>query len=111
MLKSIIKNYLSGVFMATIILIVIFLDFIGLGIPDSLFGPAWPAIYAEFGLPVSLGNCVVLLNTLCTVISSLSSAWLIKKFGTAKLTAFSTVMTATALICFSLSNNFTYVCM
>jgi fucose permease len=110
-LKSITKNYILGAFMATIVLIVIFLDFIGLGIPDSLFGPAWPAIYAEFGLPVSLGNCVVLLNTLCTVISSLLSAWLIKKFGTAKLTAFSTVITATALICFSLSNNFIFLCL
>lgn len=38
--------------MATLLLVVIYISFIGLGIPDSLFGAAWPAIYGEF----SLGN-------------------------------------------------------
>ena len=36
--------------MATLLLIVIYIAFIGLGIPDSLFGAAWPAIYTELGL-------------------------------------------------------------
>ena len=87
--------------MATLILVIIFIDFIGLGIPDSLFGPAWPAIYAEFSLPVSLGSCVSLINTTGTIISSLVSARLIKRFGTAKVTAFSTVLTAVSLLGFS----------
>ena len=38
--------------MATLLLIVISISFIGLGIPDSLFGTAWPAIYTEFRLPI-----------------------------------------------------------
>ena len=37
--------------MATVLLIIIYIAFIGLGIPDSLFGTAWPAIYSDFGLP------------------------------------------------------------
>ena len=36
--------------MATILLIIIYLAFIGLGLPDSLFGTAWPAIYTQYGL-------------------------------------------------------------
>ena len=44
--------------MATLLLIVIFIDFIGLGIPDSLFGAAWPAINYDFGLPISAANAV-----------------------------------------------------
>ena len=40
----------------TILLIVIYIAFIGLGIPDSLFGTAWPAIYMELGLPFSFGS-------------------------------------------------------
>lgn len=97
--------------MATLILTIIFIDFIGLGIPDSLFGPAWPAIYAEFGLPVSLGSMVSLMNTAGTVISSLCSARLIKKFGTARITALSTVLTAIALLGFSFSRNFIFLCL
>lgn len=97
--------------MATLLLIIIFLDFIGLGIPDSLFGPAWPAIYTEMDLPVALGSAVSLINTGGTVISSLMSARLIKRFGTAKVTAFSTVVTATALLGFSFSHEFVFLCL
>ncbi len=97
--------------MATLILIIIFIDFIGLGIPDSLFGPAWPAIYEEMGLPVSVGSVVSLINTGGTVISSLMSAYLIKRFGTACVTAFSTVVTAVALLGFSFSGNFLFLCL
>ena len=39
--------------MATLLLAVIYIAFIGLGIPDSLFGAAWPAIYTELSLPLS----------------------------------------------------------
>ncbi|MBQ8448071.1 MAG: MFS transporter [Clostridia bacterium] len=97
--------------MATLLLFIIFIDFIGLGIPDSLFGPAWPAIYSEMSLPVSLGSIVSLINTGGTVISSLMSARLIKRFGTAKVTAFSTVVTATALLGFSFSHEFIFLCL
>lgn len=97
--------------MATLILVIIFIDFIGLGIPDSLFGPAWPAIYAEMGLPVSVGSAVSLINTGGTVVSSLMSAYLINRFGTARVTAFSTIVTAMALLGFSFSGNFLFLCL
>ncbi len=97
--------------MATLILIIIFIDFIGLGIPDSLFGPAWPAIYEEMGLPVSVGSIVSLINTGGTVISSLMSSYLINRFGTARVTAFSTVVTAVSLLGFSFSGNFLFLCL
>ena len=47
--------------MATLLLIIIYLAFISLGLPDSLFGTAWPAIYPEFSLPFSMGS--ILPNT------------------------------------------------
>ena len=73
--------------MVTILLIVIYIAFIGLGIPDSLFGTAWPAIYTEYGLPISLGGVITTVTFIGTTISSLLSARLIRKFGTARLTA------------------------
>lgn len=42
--------------MATLLLIVIYICFIGLGVPDSLFGPAWPVMSGEFDLPVSVAG-------------------------------------------------------
>lgn len=97
--------------MATLLLIIIYLAFIGLGIPDSLFGTAWPAIYQEFGLPISAASCVTLLISGCTVAASLMSAWVINRFGTPKITAVSTAVTALALLGFSLSGNLLFLCL
>ncbi|WNS45160.1 MFS transporter [Paenibacillus sp. MMS20-IR301] len=97
--------------MATLLLVVIYIIFISLGIPDSLFGAAWPAIYEEFSLPVSAAGSVTFTISACTTISSLLSARLINKYGTAKLTAISVFLTATALLGFSLSPNIIWFCL
>lgn len=91
--------------MATLLLIVIFIDFIGLGIPDSLFGAAWPAINIDFGLPISAANAVTVTMTVCSIISSLMSAKLTEKFSTSKIAAVSTALTAVGLFGFSISKN------
>lgn len=96
--------------MATILLIVIYIAFIGLGIPDSLFGTAWPAIYQELSVPISYANFVSLLIPGGSLISSLMSARLINRFGTSRITAVSTAMTAIALLGFSLSPNMLWLC-
>ena len=96
--------------MATFLLIIIYTAFIGLGLPDSLFGTAWPAIYNELSLPLSLGSAVTIITTCGTIASSLFSSRVIAKFGTGKVTAVSTAMTAAALLGFSLSGSFLPLC-
>lgn len=88
------------------LLIVIYVAFIGLGIPDSLIGSAWPAIRSETGVPVEAVSMLTLLISGCTVLSSMFSARILNKVGTAKVTAFSTAMTAAALFGFSLAPSF-----
>lgn len=96
--------------MATILLIIIYTAFIGLGLPDSLFGTAWPAIYNELDLPLSLGSAVTIIITCGTIASSLFSSRVIAKYGTGKVTAVSTAMTAAALLGFSFSGSFLPLC-
>lgn len=91
--------------MATLLIIIIYGAFIGLGIPDSLFGPAWPVMHLDFGLDVSMAGYITPVCTFFTIVSSLVSARLINRFGTARVTAVSTVMTAIALLGYSLSPN------
>lgn len=91
--------------MATILLIVICVAFIGLGIPDSLFGSVWPAIYPEFGIPVSYAAFVSCTISCGTILSSFFSTRVIARFGTDKVAFVSTLMTAIALLGFSLSGN------
>ena len=97
--------------MATLLLMIIYLAFIGLGLPDSLFGTAWPAIYTEFALPFSFGSFVTTVITCGTITSSILSTRVIARFGTGKVTAFSTAMTALALLGFSLSGNLLLLCL
>ena len=95
--------------MATLLLIIIYVAFIGLGVPDSLIGSAWPAIHNELNIPVESISIITLLISGCTVLSSMFSARILNRFGTAKVTAFSTAMTAAALIGFSLTPSFWYM--
>ena len=97
--------------MATLLLIVIYIAFIGLGVPDSLFGTAWPAIYTDLNLPVSWASIVTIIVSCGTITSSLLSSWLISRFGTGKITAVSTLMTALALVGFSCSDSMLWLCL
>lgn len=97
--------------MATLLLIVIYIAFIGLGVPDSLFGTAWPAIYTDLNLPVSWASIVTIIVSCGTITSSLLSSWLISRFGTGKITAVSTLMTALALLGFSCSDSMLWLCL
>ena len=96
--------------MATVLLIIIYIAFIGLGIPDSLFGTAWPAIYSDFGLPFSFGSFVTVIVSCGTVISSIISSKVIAKLGTNKVSAYSTLLTAIALLGYSFAPNLWVMC-
>ena len=89
----------------TTLLIIIFITFIGVGLPDSVLGTAWPAIYREFDLPVSLAGYISSTVSACTIISSLISSKVINKFGTGVVSAVSTLMTAAALLGFAFMKN------
>lgn len=92
--------------MATLLLVVIYTAFIGLGVPDSLFGTAWPVMYREFAVPVSYASFYSMICFAGTITSSLLSARVINRFGTARVTAFSTALTAAAIILVSLCGSF-----
>ncbi len=91
--------------MTVILLAVIFTAFIGLGLPDSLSGSAWPAIYTKLNVSSSLNYCMTMPVTFCTIISSLLSGKAIARFGTGKVAAFSTFLTAAGIIGIYFSND------
>ncbi len=95
--------------MASLLLIIIYVAFIGLGVPDSLIGSAWPAIHTELGIPVEMVSILTFLVSGCTVLSSMFSTRILNKLGTAKVTAFSTAMTALSLLGFSLVPSFFFM--
>ena len=97
--------------MVHLLLAVIYLSFISLGLPDSLLGSAWPSMYGPFGVPVSYAGVVSTIIALGTVISSLQSDRLTRRFGTGMVTAVSVAMTALALFGFSITRSFPLLCL
>lgn len=96
--------------MFQLLLAIIYLAFISLGLPDALLGSAWPTMYREFGVPVSYAGIISMIIAIGTVISSLQSDRITRKFGTGAVTAVSVLITAVALLGFSLSHSFIMLC-
>ena len=94
---------------STALLMLIYLSFISLGLPDSVLGSAWPAMSVSLNAPLWGAGLVQMLISFCTIISSLNSAKLIRKFGTGKLTAISVATTALALLGFSLAKHYAFL--
>lgn len=92
--------------MVHLLLVVIYLSFISLGLPDALLGSAWPMMYQEFSVPVSYAGIITLIISMGTVVSSLMSDRLTRKLGAGKVTAISVGMTAVALFGFSISTQY-----
>lgn len=97
--------------MVHFLLVIIYLAFISLGLPDSLLGSAWPSMYPEFGVPISYAGVISMIIAIGTVASSLQSDFLTKKLGTGKVTFISVAMTAAALFGFSVSHSFWALCL
>lgn len=95
--------------MTVLLLVIIYIAFIGLGVPDSLIGSAWPAIHTELNIPIEMVSILTFLISGCTVLSSMFSTRILNKLGTAKVTAFSTAMTALSLVGFSLAPSFWFM--
>ena len=88
--------------MATLALvIIIYIAFISLGLPDSMLGAAWPVMYLDFNVPISSAGYISMIVCLGTVISSINYSRISKRFSTGTITAVSVVMTALALLGFS----------
>lgn len=97
--------------MFSILLLMIYLAFISLGLPDALLGSAWPIMYQEFAVPVSYSGTVFMIICGGTICSSLNSEKLNRRFGTGKITAISVLLTAIALFGFSISHSFLMLCL
>jgi len=67
------------------------------------------SIHTELNIPVESVSIITFLISGCTVLSSIFSARILNKFGTAKVTAFSTAMTAASLLGFSFAPSFWFM--
>lgn len=94
-----------------LLLILIYIAFISLGLPDSVLGAAWPSMYRSFGVPEGSAGIITMLMYSGTMISSMASDWIIRKLGTGYVLVLSVALTAITMLGFSMAENFTMLCL
>ncbi|WP_162300633.1 MFS transporter [Anaerosacchariphilus polymeriproducens] len=92
-----------------LLLAIIYFAFISLGLPDGILGTAWPSIRSDLSLPLELMGILTTLLFACSFISSVVSGHILNKFGTAKVTFISCLMTGIALLGYAVSPNFIWL--
>lgn len=97
--------------MFSLLLLIIYLAFISLGLPDSLLGAAWPLMQPQLDVPMSYAGIITMIIAGGTIVSSLASDRLTGRFGAGLVTVLSVLLTAVALFGFSFSNSFMWLCM
>lgn len=93
-----------------ILLVVIYIAFIGIGVPHSLIGAAWPAVCVEWGISESYISFVTVVTSGCIALSSILSAKVINRFGTCRISILCTAVAAISMIGFATAPNFITMC-
>ena len=96
--------------MLTILLVIIYIAFISLGLPDAILGSAWPMLHQDLNVSISSAGIVTMIVAGGTIVSSLFSEKFIRRFGTGKVTTFSVFLTAAALLGIYFSPSFIWIC-
>ncbi len=95
----------------SLLLAIIYIAFISLGLPDSLVGAGWPVMHQDLGVPIAFAGIITMIIAGGTILSSLASERITRRFGVGLVTAVSVGMTAAALVGFSVSDSFWMLCL
>ena len=95
------RNFYDRTDMKYLLLAVIYLTFVSLGLPDSVFGASWPIIQTDFSTPGSLGSLYTMITGFAGALAGFFAGRLIARFGTYAVTAASVALTAAGLIAVS----------
>lgn len=86
-----------------VLILLAFIAFISLGLPDGLLGVAWPSMRADFNLPLDALGTLLIGTTSGYMLSSFVSGAVSRRLGIGRLLAVSCAATSLALIGFALS--------
>lgn len=93
------------------LLVVIYVAFIGLGLPDTILGAAWPLMRLDLAAPISAAGILSIITSLGTIVSSLLTPKFLRILGTGKLVAFSIAATSLASVGYGFASSFGMLCL
>ncbi len=85
------------------LILLAFIAFIALGLPDGLLGVGWPSIRSDFGIPLDSMGMILFTATIGYLTSSFFNGKLISRFGVGGVLAASCALTGFTLIGYSIS--------
>ncbi|TDC32220.1 MFS transporter [Micromonospora sp. 15K316] len=85
------------------LLLLAYLAFVSLGLPDGLIGVGWPSISADFGVPTEAVGLVLTASTAGYLTSSVLAGFTLARLGVGWLLAGSTILAALALTGYAVS--------
>ncbi|HEY1013442.1 MAG TPA: MFS transporter [Herpetosiphonaceae bacterium] len=86
----------------TALILLAFIAFVALGLPDGLLGVGWPAIRAGFGLPLDAISLYLAAVVAGYMTSSFLSGTLLARMGVGRMLAASCLLTGMALLGYTL---------
>ena len=89
----------------TLIIVLIYIAFISLGLPDSMLGACWPVMHKDLHASLEFAGYIGMVVSFGTVISSLMANRILHKYGTAKAVYTSIFLTVVALAGISFAHN------
>ncbi|MFF4880543.1 MFS transporter [Micromonospora sp. NPDC000668] len=85
------------------LLLLAYLAFVSLGLPDGLLGVGWPSIRSDFGVPTEAVGLLLTAGTVGYLTSSVLAGFTLARVGVGALLAGSTLLASLALTGYSLS--------
>ncbi len=91
------------------LLALIYGAFISLGLPDGVFGVAWPPMRADFAAALASAGWVTMILTSASAVSGFASGWVLARLSTGRVVAISGFLTGLALLGFSFAPGFGWI--
>jgi len=92
-----------------LLLAIVYVSFVSLGLPDAVMGVIWPAMRADMGQPLAALGVLTLTMTVCAALSAGFAGRIVARVGTGVVVAASCLMTALALVGFSVAPSFAWL--
>ncbi|MCB4366066.1 MFS transporter [Hydrogenophaga taeniospiralis] len=92
-----------------LLLAIVYVSFVSLGLPDAVMGVIWPAMRADMGQPLAAVGVLTITMTVCAALSAGFAGRIVARVGTGVVVAASCLMTALALVGFSVAPSFAWL--
>ena len=89
-----------------VLLVIIYIGFISLGLPDTVLGVAWDSMRRELGIPVYYAGFLTTLLTICSAVSAFFSGEILRRTGTGRLLMICGFVTGCSLLGYAFSPAF-----